>query len=201
MQRRSRSSWVIVPVILGAALVIAACGGGDDEEATATAEAQAQATAEAQAQATAEAQAQATAEAQAQATATASALVEEAVASVPEELGRFFAGLPAAVKAELEAAGWSEERIAAFITAFGESQQLPPLEELRRLLEPLADIPIGPLRVSTAVALGQLPAAFSQPLVTAIGQQAFDELKSRERAPTGSELLAFLELLSALGLL
>ena len=191
MRRRSCSSWVIVPVILGAALVIAACGGGDDEEATATAEAQAQATAEAQAAATAVAQA----------TATASALVEEAVASVPEELGRFFAGLPAAVKAELEAAGWSEERIAAFITAFGESQQLPPLEELRTLLEPLADIPFGPLSASTAGALGQLPPAFSQPLVTAIGQQAFDELRSGARAPTGSELLAFLELLSRLGLL
>ena len=177
MQRRSCSSWVIVPVILGAALVIAACGGGDNEEATATAEAQAQATA------------------------TALALVEEAVALVPEELVRFFAGLSAAVKAELEAAGWSEERIAAFITAFGESQQLPPLDDLRRLLEPLADIPFGPLTASTAVALGQFPPALSQPLVAAIGQQAFDELKSGARAPTGSEFLAFLELLSGLGLL
>ena len=114
-----------------------------------------------------------------------------------EEVVAFFASLPDDVKGELEAAGWTEERIAAFI---GEAEdgveEIPPIDELRSLLLPLSDIPVPPFQANVQALLGlldALPSIATAPLIQQIGQDAVDELKAGARPPTGGEFLALIE--------
>jgi hypothetical protein len=143
----------------------------------------------------------ATAEAAAQAEATALrslAAQSEQIAEIDTEaVVAFFASLPDDVKGELEAAGWTEERIVAFIgDAEGVIEELPAVEDLQGLLLPLADIPVPPLQAQMETLLGlvdALPSLLTRPLVQEIGRDAFDELKAGARSPTGGEFLALIE--------
>ena len=113
------------------------------------------------------------------------------------EAGRsFFASLPDDVKAELEAAGWTEERIIAELELEGDEDT--PIEEFRGLFGPLSDIPIPFVAEGATFIINQIPVTFLGPLIEEIGQDAFDELKAGSRPPTGGEFLAIIETISVL---
>ena len=111
----------------------------------------------------------------------------------PPELVGFFADLPPEVKAELEANGWTEERINAFI----EGDEVPTVEDIRSLYGPLSDVPIPPLAAFVNRLLNQFHPVVLETLIEEIGQQTFDELTACARAPTGSEFLALIEFLES----
>ena len=115
----------------------------------------------------------------------------------PEEIKSFFASLPDDVKDQLEAAGWPEERI----NRLAESVEEPDPSELKSLLTPLANIPIPFLQEDMSAFLSQSPDFLLAPIIEKIGQQAFEELKSSARPPTGSEFLALVEVFETLGAL
>ncbi len=116
---------------------------------------------------------------------------EDATDIDTEEVVAFFASLPDDVKQELEAAGWTEERIVAFV-----SEAVPAVEELRSLLLPLSDVPVPPFQAQVQALLGlldALPSVVTAPLTLQLGQDAIDELKAGARPPTGGEFLALIE--------
>ena len=112
----------------------------------------------------------------------------------PEDVLSFFDALPANVRAELEAAGWEEQRLSTFL----ESEQEPSLEELRSFLEPLSDIPIPLLAERTTFILSAIPDFVLSSLAEELGQPTVEQLKSGARPPTGGEFLVIMELLESL---
>ena len=121
---------------------------------------------------------------------------EETSELVPEEVLSFFAGLPDEVKAQLEAAGWTHERISALAEGGGEDVQI---EEARSLFTILPNVSIPFLSAQATRVLNRFPSFMLAPLIEQIGQQAIDELKAGSRPPTGAEFLAILELISSIG--